>query len=315
MTRHSSVGENPSGPSVLGTVWATGQAGLTAQLDRRGYRPDTRADSNLIPPSIAEYAIAAFTRPGELVLDPDCGAGTTLVEALHAGRHTIGLAGSRRYWHLARANVTNAKAAGAPVDGMVLVLDRRPTTLATAHVAGFGGRVDLVLTTLRPRRVRPGPDALRVAVDHLQRLLAQCRDLVRPGGHVVITTSPWRRPSPPGELIDLPGQIVAAGVASGFVSVARCVALTGDLRGQRVHPHSSPAERRALGRTQRMVGRPLALPAHHNVLVFRSTPTAADQVLSMPIPPLPGPTGRRFRIRLQTTIPDASAWTDLSSAA
>jgi hypothetical protein len=42
-------------------------------------------------PLFAKAAIEAFTKPGDLVLDPHVGGGTTLVEALAAGRQGIGV--------------------------------------------------------------------------------------------------------------------------------------------------------------------------------------------------------------------------------
>lgn len=42
-------------------------------------------------PTFARAAIETFTRPGDLVLDNHVGGGTTLVEALAAGRHAIGV--------------------------------------------------------------------------------------------------------------------------------------------------------------------------------------------------------------------------------
>jgi DNA modification methylase len=42
-------------------------------------------------PALAAHAIATYSAPGGLVLDPMCGAGTTLVEAVHAARHAIGV--------------------------------------------------------------------------------------------------------------------------------------------------------------------------------------------------------------------------------
>jgi hypothetical protein len=41
-------------------------------------------------PKLVRAAIEAFTAPGDLVLDPFVGGGTTLVEAMVAGRHAIG---------------------------------------------------------------------------------------------------------------------------------------------------------------------------------------------------------------------------------
>src|SRR5205809_6287259 len=42
-------------------------------------------------PAFARASIAAFTEPGDVVLDPHVGGGTTLVEAIAAGRHAIGV--------------------------------------------------------------------------------------------------------------------------------------------------------------------------------------------------------------------------------
>ena len=41
-------------------------------------------------PKLVRAAIDAFTEPGDLVLDPFVGGGTTLVEALVSGRHAVG---------------------------------------------------------------------------------------------------------------------------------------------------------------------------------------------------------------------------------
>jgi hypothetical protein len=41
-------------------------------------------------PKLVRAAIEAFTKPGDLVLDPFVGGGTTLVEAMVSGRHAIG---------------------------------------------------------------------------------------------------------------------------------------------------------------------------------------------------------------------------------
>lgn len=42
-------------------------------------------------PVFASAAIGAFTQPGDLVLDPHVGGGTTLVEAIASGREAIGV--------------------------------------------------------------------------------------------------------------------------------------------------------------------------------------------------------------------------------
>jgi DNA modification methylase len=43
-------------------------------------------------PAVARQAIAAYSQPGDLVVDPMCGIGTTLVEAIRLGRDAIGTA-------------------------------------------------------------------------------------------------------------------------------------------------------------------------------------------------------------------------------
>lgn len=275
-------------PAALVSAWPTGTQNVDDQLASRGYHPATGTDPALIPPAIAAHAIATFTRPGDIVLDPDCGAGTTIVEALRAGRHAIGLTAQQQWWRLARTNVTTTKARGAFVDGMVLVLDRRPSTVTAAETAGLTGRIDLLLTTLRST----GDHA--DGLDRLRALLTECRPLMRPGGHIVITVEPHRHPTR-HDLLDLPGQIVAVGVAAGLAPIARCVALTADFRGQRVFTHGTFAQRRTASRIERATGYPSALPAHQNVLVFRADPQASDVALTLPIPTLP-PTPRR-RVR------------------
>src|SRR3979409_217041 len=42
-------------------------------------------------PVFASAAIQAVTQPGDLVLDPHAGGGTTLVEAIAAGREAVGV--------------------------------------------------------------------------------------------------------------------------------------------------------------------------------------------------------------------------------
>lgn len=57
-------------------------------------------------PIFAREAIKAFTRPGEFVLDPFCGGGTTLVEAISLGRRAAGMDISSLATFLARTKTT-----------------------------------------------------------------------------------------------------------------------------------------------------------------------------------------------------------------
>jgi SAM-dependent methyltransferase len=57
-------------------------------------------------PSIARGAIEAFSAPGDAVVDPFCGSGTVLVEALAAGRAAIGVDASALAVAIARVRTT-----------------------------------------------------------------------------------------------------------------------------------------------------------------------------------------------------------------
>ena len=215
---HDSADIGP-GQSPAQVVWPTGGVDRSTQLMAGGYRPGTAADITGIPPAVAAYAVRTYTAPGDMVLDPDCGAGTVVVEAVRAGRHAVGMA-SGRWWPVARGNLNAAKLAGALSDGMIL---QRPCSLTGQHrtgqhrtgqqaerrrgklsggtAAGLTGRVELLLTRARldhgPDRTgnRPaGPsggdqskaDRLQVAVDRLAADLVRSRPLLRPGGYVIV---------------------------------------------------------------------------------------------------------------------------------
>jgi hypothetical protein len=251
------------------SVWPTGQRDLAAQLRDSGCVPGTNTDTDQIPPAIAAHAIATYTHPGELVLDPDCGAGTVLVEALRAGRHALGLTPHARWWAIARANITTTKRDGARGDASVL--DARPTVLATIRAAGLIGRVGLVLTALRTPTTdqATGPDRdrdLDSAFVDLAATIDYCEPLLRSGGHLVVITRPRRHAD--GELVDLPTRLITAAAPAGLVPVERCVALTASLHGSRVITRASFAERRAAARA-RAHGAPIALTAHQEVLVVQ----------------------------------------------
>ncbi|WP_084145370.1 DNA methyltransferase [Amycolatopsis jejuensis] len=282
-----SAWQGPEGP-VLASVWPTGTVRAAGQLDEGGYHEATGTDAALMPPAIARHVIETFTLPGNVVLDPDCGAGTVVVEALRCGRHAIGLTGQRRWWRVARTNVTATKARGAPVDGMVLV--RREGTAAAAVTAGMTGRVDLLLTTLR----LSGPNGdVAGALNRLAVLLSQYRQLVRPGGYVVITSAPYRH-AVRHELLDVASQIAAVGTAVGLAPIARCLALTATVRRGRVYTRATLADRRTARRAERGLGHPIALSAHHCVLVFRADPEECEPTLKHAVPTLPTRARRRM---------------------
>ena len=98
------------------SVWATAQHDARAQ--RRGrYLPAATAHPAKMLPAIAATAITRYSEPGDLVADPMCGIGTTLVEAIHLGRDAIGVEYEPRWAQLAAANITHARRQGAPWRG------------------------------------------------------------------------------------------------------------------------------------------------------------------------------------------------------
>lgn len=164
-------------------------------------------------------------------------------------------------------------------------------------MAGLTGRIALLLTTLRPA---PNPAA---GLDRLRTLLRECRPLMRPGGHVVITCAPHRHPNR-HDLLDLPGQVLTLANTVGLTPVARCLALTAAVRGRHVRTHASLTQRRTVTRLEHATGHPIALPAHHTVLVFRVDPDAAESALVRSVPPLPE-LPRRSRVsRPSAVVPD-----------
>jgi len=116
-------------------------------------------------PAIAATAIARYTKPGDLVADPMCGIGTTLVEALHLDRHGIGVEYDNRWAAIAAANITHACRQGATGTAEVIGDDARHLPAVWAQRARPGPRRAAlgrrsgrkVRQPLQPRPRQPGP--------------------------------------------------------------------------------------------------------------------------------------------------------------
>src|ERR1700733_10619133 len=80
--RHLQLSDDAQGALVAAARTAEPVRGLTHGF----YKYPAR-----FSPIFARAAIEAFTRPGDLVLDPHVGGGTTVVEALAAGREGMGV--------------------------------------------------------------------------------------------------------------------------------------------------------------------------------------------------------------------------------
>jgi tRNA G10 N-methylase Trm11 len=248
-------------------------------------------------PAIARQAIAAYTQPSDLILDPMGGIGTTLIEAIHLGRTAIGIELEPRWAELASANIAHAHSHGATGTATVITGDARQLpNLVGPHLAG---RVALVLTsppygrsihgqvTARPGRgVAKFDDAYSTdpanlgrvnqptLLDALKEILAGCQQLLRSGGLLVLTTRPYRHRD---QLIDLPGQLTQVAEAAGLVLFERNAALLVGLRQDRLVPRPSFFQLDRV-RKARARGLPLRIIAHEDVLVFRqpTNPRADD---------------------------------------
>jgi modification methylase len=172
-------------------------------------------------PAIARQAIGAYSHPGDLVLDPMCGIGTTLVEAIHLSRDAIGIELEPRWAQLASANITHARRQGATGTATVIIGDARQ--LPSLVDSNLAGQVALVLTSPPYGRslhgqvsAHPGrgvakfddtysadPDNLgRVTqpalLDALAEILLGCQQFLRSEGLLVLTARPYRHRDHPG---------------------------------------------------------------------------------------------------------------------
>jgi modification methylase len=274
------------------SVWLTGQLPARGQRVNR-YIPETIQHPARMLPAIAAHAISAYTTPGQLVLDPMCGAGTSLVEAVRAGRPTIGVDIEPHFTSITAANLDLARRHGATEPSQVITGDA--TRLASLLPAGVAGQVSLVLTsppygrtTHGVVRSRPGrgvdkrhhlyhhngdPVSANLARTDLPQLVAGFTKIMvgsyqvlKPGGILVFTSRPIRRTH--DDLVDLPGEFLAAAMECGFQPLERCVAMLAAFRdGQIIHRASMFAMMAV--RRARQEGIPASLIAHEDVLVLR----------------------------------------------
>lgn len=278
------------------SVWVTAQRNSRAQRTGR-YTPASVAHPAKMLPDIAAYAIATYTMPGDLVVDPMCGIGTTLVEALHLGRHALGVEYESRWAKFAEANIARARSQGAVgTEAKVIRADARkltkvapPELLGTAALvitsppygAAVHGQIKATAETgepgVRKHDYRYSTDRGNLAhvgraelIAGFAQILTGCRELLRPGGVVAVTARPWREH---GELVDLPSEVIAAGVAAGLEPIERCLALIAGVRERQLVTRPSFFQLANI-RAARAAGVPMHLIVAEDVLLFRAPGTA-----------------------------------------
>jgi modification methylase len=276
----------------LPSIWATGQAKPHRQ------RSDAYIAGNAHPakmwPHIAATAIARYSAPGDTILDPMCGVGTSLVEAIQLGRNAYGVDLEPEWVGLARANLRAAMHAHPGRRGEVFRGD-------AANLAGLlggkrlGAPVDMVLTSPPYGAVTHGqPDTSRVTGGKilnrahrysagkakpeslvtssasklqagLEAVFAGCMLALRPGGFAVVTARPFTEA---GQLIDFPSFVIRAGVAAGFDLAERRVALLARWDGAKLAPSVTFFHLHNVRRA-REAGKTVFARAHEDVIVFR----------------------------------------------
>jgi modification methylase len=275
------------------SVWPIAQQ--PSRIQRQGrYVPASMAHPGKMLPALARHAIEHYSTPGDVVLDPMCGIGTSLVEAVHLGRDALGVEYEPRWAALARANLGHATAHGATGVGQVFSGDARASACLLSPAVQ--ARVALVLTSppygpsvhgdvnprpgqgLGKRHDRYSTDRANLAhvphqrlLEAFQGILAACMPFLRPGGILVITVRPWRRR---GLLIDFPAAVADVAQRAGLVPFERNVALLAALRDDRLVPRYSFFQLDYV-RKARHAGIPLQVIAHEDVLVFRNPASAA----------------------------------------
>ncbi|MCR3721113.1 MULTISPECIES: TRM11 family SAM-dependent methyltransferase [Prauserella salsuginis group] len=307
-TLNDTLDANPADDNAPGaaelpvSVWTTAQTSPANQRKGR-YVAGTTAHPAKMLPAVAAHAIEHYTRPGEIVFDPMAGAGTTLVEALHAGRRALAVEYEPHWAAIAQANLELARERGHNADAQVVHGDARqlphllpeeyhgqaalvvtsppygPSThgrVATASTDSADGKVHKYYhrygnTLDRGNLANVGHHRL---LSGFTRILAGAATILRPGGHVAITVRPWREHA---ELIDLPSQIIACGHAAGLEPVERCVALLARVANDTLIARGSFFQRDFI-RKQREQGLPLHLISHEDVIVLAKPPRAPQHV-------------------------------------
>lgn len=207
--------------------WLVGQHNSQRQRSGR-YAPASIRHPGKMLPELARRLIQSYTKPGEWILDPMSGIGTTGVEAMHLGRHYVGVELERRFVTWQRENLALARSQGAKGKGSVLQGDARRLGEEGQEFGNeLAGPIGAILTSppygdrLKPRLTRPSrrlqdliqqgtfradiiPDGYGTSSDNLgnlsdddylagmRQVYAGCYSVLKPGGIMAIVIRPGR---------------------------------------------------------------------------------------------------------------------------
>jgi modification methylase len=269
-------------------VWPCAQT--TARWQRAGrYVPESTRHPGKMLPELARRILTAYSKPGDIVVDPMCGIGTTLVEGTMLARRCVGVELDEHWVAITRANLRVLLTAHQRGLTDVRLGDAR--SLA-ALLKGFRGRADLVITSppyaceagvidkqawLSGRRLCD-PSTLNYSVDPdnighargahyyaaMAEVYAQCYAVLRPGGLLVTVTKNMRSRR---RLVDLATITIGLANGAGFGYVQHNIALHAAVRHGELVSRPSFWQLSQTDRARRS-GFPMHLIAHEDVLVF-----------------------------------------------
>ncbi len=274
--------------SVPLAVWPSAQT--SAQYQRAGrYLPACAKHPGKMLPELARRIVTAYSTPGDVVVDPMCGIGTTLIEGAALGRRCVGVELEARWAELADANLDHILLAGQRRLADVRVGDARALPDV---VADLSGAVDLIATSPpyaceaaridRPAWLAGGTmrdqtsrnystdpanlghsrgDAYATA---MAEVYAACFAVLRPGGLFVTVTKNMRRG---GQLVDLAATTQQLATAAGFAYLQHVVALLAGVRDGGLVARPSFWQLTQI-RKARAKGDPVHVVVHEDVLVF-----------------------------------------------
>jgi DNA modification methylase len=121
-------------------------------------RPPRRVDDEVLHPAkfpekMIRTFITFFTKPGELVLDPFLGSGSTLMAAKQSNRNGIGIELSERYIKISRDRIGSLQIAGYPphiqtkIEGFWRVLQADSLNIKEIWAKNMFSKIDFIITS------------------------------------------------------------------------------------------------------------------------------------------------------------------------
>lgn len=268
-------------------LWPVAQTSAQYQRAGRYLRACTAHPGKMLP-ELARRIITECSAPGDLIVDPMAGIGTTIVEAAELGRRAVGVELDARWVEIANANLDHIIGNQRPYSGI-----RHGDAKHLPDVLGnLAGHVDLVVTsppygcevgTIDRPAWEAGGSMLRAEghnysadrtnlgharddtyVRSMAGVYEACHAVLRPGGRLVTVTKNTRRR---GRCFDLAAITVALARTAGFTYTQHVVALLAGIRNSALVARPSYWQTTQTRRA-RQRGEPAHLVAHEDVLVF-----------------------------------------------